>query len=149
MSTGDSSSGSAAAVSAGLCAGAVGLETYGSIVMPASLCGIVGLKPTVGLVRRSGTIGISITRDVLGPMARTVADVAALLGGMAGVLVGIYFNTVYPTMSFQAGLKGFAANLLGGLGNIPGAIPNTFCTTHEKRSNHPQTIDLFGAGIPA
>jgi amidase len=83
-STGDSSSGSAAAVSAGLCAGAVGLETYGSIVMPASLCGIVGLKPTVGLVRRSGTIGISITRDVLGPMARTVADVAALLGGMAG-----------------------------------------------------------------
>ena len=47
---------------------------------------------------------------------------AAILGGIAGVLVGIYFNTVYPTMSFQAGLKGFAANLLGGLGNIPGAI---------------------------
>lgn len=47
---------------------------------------------------------------------------ASILGGIAGMLVGIYFNTVYPTMSFQAGLKGFAANLLGGLGNIPGAL---------------------------
>ena len=47
---------------------------------------------------------------------------AAILGGIAGVLIGLYFNTVYPTMSFQAGLKGFAANLLGGLGNIPGSI---------------------------
>lgn len=47
---------------------------------------------------------------------------ASILGGIAGMLVGIYFNTVYPTMSFQAGLKGFAANLLGGLGNVPGAL---------------------------
>ena len=47
---------------------------------------------------------------------------AAILGGIAGVLVGMYFQTVYPTMSFQAGLKGFTANLLGGLGNIPGAM---------------------------
>ncbi|CAN5784824.1 ABC transporter permease [soil metagenome] len=47
---------------------------------------------------------------------------AAILGGVAGMLIGLYFNTVYPTMSFQAGLKGFAANLLGGLGNIPGSI---------------------------
>ena len=47
---------------------------------------------------------------------------ASILGGIAGMLVGIYFNTVYPTMSFQAGLKGFAANLLGGLGNVPGSI---------------------------
>lgn len=48
--------------------------------------------------------------------------VASIMGGIAGLLVGIYFNTVYPTMSFQAGLKGFAANLLGGLGNLPGAV---------------------------
>ncbi|MFN8495620.1 MAG: ABC transporter permease [Caldilineaceae bacterium] len=47
---------------------------------------------------------------------------ASILGGIAGMLIGLYFNTVYPTMSFQAGLKGFAANLLGGLGNIPGSI---------------------------
>ena len=71
-STGDSSSGSAAAVAANLAAGAVGLETYGSIVMPSSLCGLVGLKPTSGLVSRSGTIPISFTtgRD-FGPMGRT------------------------------------------------------------------------------
>jgi len=48
--------------------------------------------------------------------------IASILGGIAGMLVGIYFNTVYPTMSFQAGLKGFAATLLGGLGNVPGAV---------------------------
>ncbi|HRE29424.1 MAG TPA: branched-chain amino acid ABC transporter permease, partial [Anaerolineales bacterium] len=47
---------------------------------------------------------------------------ASALGGLAGLLVGLYFNTVYPTMSFQAGLKGFAANLLGGLGNVPGTV---------------------------
>lgn len=85
FSTGDSSSGSAAAVAANLAAGAVGLETYGSIVMPASLCSVVGLRPTMGLISRSGTIPISATRDTTGPMARTVADLAILLGAMAGV----------------------------------------------------------------
>ena len=85
FSTGDSSSGSAAAVSANLAAASVGLETYGSIVMPSSLCGVVGLKPTSGLVSRSGTIGISFSRDVIGPIGRTVADVATVLGGMVGV----------------------------------------------------------------
>jgi branched-chain amino acid transport system permease protein len=53
---------------------------------------------------------------------RTAFALASILGGIAGMLVGMYFQTVYPTMSFQAGLKGFAANLLGGLGNIPGAV---------------------------
>ena len=53
---------------------------------------------------------------------QTAFALASILGGIAGMLVGIYFQTVYPTMSFQAGLKGFAANLLGGLGNIPGAV---------------------------
>jgi branched-chain amino acid transport system permease protein len=53
---------------------------------------------------------------------QTAFAVASILGGIAGMLVGIYFNTVYPTMSFQAGLKGFAANLFGGLGNIPGTL---------------------------
>ena len=85
FSTGDSSSGSAAAVSANFAAASVGLETYGSIVMPSSLCGVVGLKPTSGLVSRSGTIGISFSRDVIGPIGRTVADVATVLGGMVGV----------------------------------------------------------------
>ena len=84
FSTGDSSSGSAAAVAANFAAGAVGLETYGSIVMPSSLCSVVGLRPTMGLISRSGTIPISATRDTTGPMARTVADLAVLLGAMAG-----------------------------------------------------------------
>ena len=83
-STGDSSSGSAAAVAANFAAGAVGLETYGSIVMPASLCSLVGLRPTMGLISRSGTIPISSSRDTTGPMARTVADLAVMLGAMAG-----------------------------------------------------------------
>jgi amidase len=84
-STGDSSTGSAAAVAASFAAGAVGMETYGSIIMPSSLCGIVGLKPTTGLTSRSGVIPISFTRDATGPMARTVTDVAILLNGMVGV----------------------------------------------------------------
>lgn len=80
-----SSSGSGSAVSANLCAVAVGTETDGSIIAPASMCGLVGLKPTVGLVSRSGIIPISATQDTAGPMARTVTDAAILLGAMAGV----------------------------------------------------------------
>lgn len=80
-----SSSGSAAAVAANLCAVAVGTETDGSVVAPSSVCGIVGLKPTVGLVSRSGIIPISISQDTAGPMARTVTDAAILLSAMTGV----------------------------------------------------------------
>ncbi len=80
-----SSSGSAVAASANLCAGAVGSETDGSIVSPASRCGIVGFKPTVGLLSRAGIIPIAHSQDTAGPMTRTVADAAALLGAMAGV----------------------------------------------------------------
>ncbi len=80
-----SSSGSGAAVSASLCAVAVGTETDGSVVSPSSACGIVGLKPTVGLVSRSGVIPISHSQDTAGPMGRTVRDVAILLGALAGI----------------------------------------------------------------
>jgi amidase len=80
-----SSSGSAVAAAANLAAAAVGSETDGSIVSPASHCGIVGIKPTVGLVSRAGVIPISHTQDTAGPMARTVADAAFLLGAMTGV----------------------------------------------------------------
>lgn len=79
-----SSSGSAVAVAADLCAVAVGTETNGSIISPSAVCGIVGLKPTVGLISRTGVIPISATQDTAGPMGRTVADVAALLGALAG-----------------------------------------------------------------
>jgi amidase len=79
-----SSSGSGAAVSANLCAIAVGTETDGSIVCPSTTNGIVGIKPTVGLVSRAGIIPISHTQDTAGPMARTVADAALLLAALVG-----------------------------------------------------------------
>jgi amidase len=79
-----SSSGSGAAVAASFCAGAVGTETDGSIVSPANANGLVGLKPTLGLVSRSGIIPISHTQDTAGPMTRTVRDAAILLGVLAG-----------------------------------------------------------------
>jgi len=80
-----SSSGSGVAVAANLCTVAVGTETDGSVTCPASVNGIVGLKPTVGLVSRSGIIPISSTQDTAGPMGRTVKDVAILLGAMTGM----------------------------------------------------------------
>src|SRR5207302_783574 len=83
--TSGSSSGSAVAVTANLCAAAVGTETDGSIISPSSINGIVGIKPTVGLVSRSGVIPISHTQDTAGPMARTVRDAIILLGGLVGV----------------------------------------------------------------
>ncbi len=79
-----SSSGSGAAVAASLCALAVGTETDGSVVCPSSANGIVGLKPTMGLISRSGIIPIAHSQDTAGPMARTVRDVAILLGALAG-----------------------------------------------------------------
>ncbi|MBW3128393.1 amidase [Hymenobacter profundi] len=79
-----SSSGSGAAVSANLCAIAIGTETDGSIVSPSSCSGVVGIKPTVGLWSRTGIIPISATQDTAGPMARTVRDAAVLLGALAG-----------------------------------------------------------------
>jgi amidase len=80
-----SSSGSGAAVAANLCAAAVGTETDGSIICPSQTNGIVGIKPTLGLLSRSGIIPIAHSQDTAGPMARTVADAAILLGAMTGV----------------------------------------------------------------
>src|SRR5512145_1758300 len=80
-----SSSGSGAAVAANLCAAAIGTETDGSIICPAQTCGIVGIKPTLGLVSRAGIVPIAHSQDTAGPMARTVADAAALLSAMTGV----------------------------------------------------------------
>jgi amidase len=80
-----SSSGSGAATSANLCVAAIGSETDGSIVCPSSGNGLVGIKPTLGLVSRSGIIPIAHSQDTAGPMARTVADAAALLTAITGV----------------------------------------------------------------
>jgi amidase len=80
-----SSSGTGASISANLATVGIGTETDGSIVCPSSACGLVGIKPTLGLVSRSGIIPISHSQDTAGPMARTVADAAALLAVLSGV----------------------------------------------------------------
>jgi aspartyl-tRNA(Asn)/glutamyl-tRNA(Gln) amidotransferase subunit A len=82
--SGGSSSGSGAAVAAEFCHGALGSDTGGSIRLPAACCGIVGLKPTYGRVSRAGAMALSWSNDHIGPMARTVRDVALMLGVVAG-----------------------------------------------------------------
>ena len=79
-----SSSGSAVAAATSMCAAAIGTETDGSITSPANMCSLVGIKPTVGLVSRAGIIPISSSQDTAGPLARTVADAAILLGAITG-----------------------------------------------------------------
>jgi len=88
LSPGGSSSGSAVAVAAHLCTVAVGTETSGSILSPANQNSVVGIKPTLGLVSRSGIVPIAGSQDTAGPFARTVADAAVLLGAMTGVDAG-------------------------------------------------------------
>ena len=95
-----SSSGTGAGVSANLAAGGIGTETDGSILCPASMCGLVGLKPTVGLVSRGGIIPISSTQDTAGPMCRSVADAAILLSVMAGT------DLLDPATAASAGKAG-------------------------------------------
>jgi amidase len=85
LTPGGSSSGPAIAVSANLAAAGVGTETAGSILSPASSNGVVGIKPTLGLVSRAGVIPISADQDTAGPLARTVTDAAILLGVLAGI----------------------------------------------------------------
>jgi amidase len=100
-----SSAGSGAAVAASLCAAAVGTETNGSIVSPSSVNGLVGLKPTVGLVSRTGIIPISATQDTAGPMARTVRDAAILLGGMLDEKdISGFINTTKSSQEAHAAL---------------------------------------------
>jgi len=98
-----SSSGSGAAVAANLCAVAIGTETDGSVVCPSSMNGIVGIKPTVGLIPGKGIIPISHTQDTAGPMARTVRDAAILLGVLAE---GPHAHADYTKFLDARGLRG-------------------------------------------
>lgn len=115
-----SSSGSAAAVSANLCAVSIGSETDGSIVSPACSNGIVGFKPTVGLIGRSGIVPISHTQDTAGPMGRTVADVTALLSVLAGVDpedaatkdADVHVQADYSKFLDRGGLRGMRLGVL-------------------------------------
>ncbi len=103
--TGGSSSGSAAAVAGGLVLAALGSDTGGSIRTPASLCGLVGMKPTFGLVSRRGVIPNSFSLDHCGPMARTVEDCAILLDAIVGYDPRDRSSTRGPQQNFRAALR--------------------------------------------
>ncbi len=129
-----SSSGSAVAVAANLTMIAIGTETDGSIVCPSQANGIVGIKPTVGLISRSGIIPISFTQDTPGPMARTVRDVAITLGAMVGVdssdeksisSKGKYFQD-YTKFLTADGLKGKRIGLFKGANGINYKVDSLF-----------------------
>lgn len=120
-----SSSGTGAAIAANLAAIGIGTETDGSIICPSSICGLVGIKPTVGLVSRSGIIPISVTQDTAGPMTRTVADAAAVLTAIAGEdsrdsataigakRVAIDYTTVLDVKALNGARIGVARNMAG------------------------------------
>jgi aspartyl-tRNA(Asn)/glutamyl-tRNA(Gln) amidotransferase subunit A len=116
---GGSSSGSGAAVAAGLAPAALGSDTGGSIRIPASLCGITGLKPTYGRVSRAGVLPLSWSMDHVGPMARSAADCALVLGAMAGYDPADPTTSVLPVPDFTAKLghaiKGLRVGFLRGV----------------------------------
>jgi amidase len=123
-----SSAGSAAAVAAGLVTVAIGTETDGSIICPASMNGIVGIKPTLGLVSRRGIVPISHSQDTAGPMARNVADAAALLTVIAGsdprdpaTVEASKHATDYTRFLDPNGMKG---KRIGVVRQLAGAEPN-------------------------
>ncbi len=133
-----SSSGSAVAAAASLATLTVGTETDASIVCPASINGVVGLKPTVGLVSRSGIIPISISQDTAGPITRTVADAALLLAAMAGPDAADAATAEAPPVpDYQAALdaNGLSGARIGVARNLAGF--------------HDEVDALFGQAISA
>jgi aspartyl-tRNA(Asn)/glutamyl-tRNA(Gln) amidotransferase subunit A len=116
---GGSSGGSAAAVAAGFGFGALGSDTGGSIRQPASLCGIVGLKPTYGRVSRYGLIAFASSLDQVGPMARTVADAAALSQAIDG-------HDAMDSTSVDSAVPGYAAALKRGVKGLRVGLPKEY-----------------------
>lgn len=116
---GGSSGGSAAAVAAGLCYGALGSDTAGSVRLPASHCGIAGLKPTYGLVSIRGVIPLSWSLDHVGPMARTVADTAVLLQAIAGY-------DEQDTTSAKMNVPDYSQNIGAKISSLRVGVPREF-----------------------
>jgi len=112
---GGSSSGSGVAVAAGLTPAALGSDTGGSIRIPAALCGITGLKPTYGRASRAGVLPLAWSMDHVGPMCRTAADCALLLGAMAGYDPADASTSVLPVPDYAAALTGDVTGLRVGL----------------------------------
>lgn len=141
--TSGSSSGSAAAIAASLATLAVGTETDGSITSPASICGLVGIKPTVGLLSRDGIVPISHSQDTPGPMTRTVADAALLLTAMTGVdahdaatAASAGKSADYTTFLDPNGLKGarigVARNAMGSNPRLQPIVDAALAVMREK-----------------
>jgi aspartyl-tRNA(Asn)/glutamyl-tRNA(Gln) amidotransferase subunit A len=123
---GGSSSGSGVAVATGLAPGALGSDTGGSIRIPASLCGITGLKPTYGRVSRAGVLPLAWSMDHVGPMTRTVADSALMLRVMAGYDPADASTSVLPVPDYLAALTGEVKGLRVGVLRqffLDGAVP--------------------------
>jgi aspartyl-tRNA(Asn)/glutamyl-tRNA(Gln) amidotransferase subunit A len=114
-STGGSSGGSGAAVAAQLCYGSIGTDTGGSVRIPSSCCGVVGLKPTYGRVSTRGVIPFILTRDHVGPIGRTVEDVALLLQAIAGYDAADTTSEDVPVPDFLAGMQAPVAGLRLGI----------------------------------
>ena len=113
--TGGSSSGSGAAVAAGLAPGSLGSDTGGSIRIPASLCGITGLKPTYGRVSRAGVLPLAWSMDHVGPMTRSARDCALMLAAIAGYDPADPTSSVLPVPDYGAALTGDVKGLRVGL----------------------------------
>ena len=124
-----SSSGSGAAIAANLCTAAIGTETDGSIICPSSINGIVGIKPTIGLVSRSGIVPIAHSHDTAGPMTRTVEDAAILLG----VMVGADENDPYTKRGVGKGYADYTQFLnMDGLNGKRIGVARRFFGFHEE-----------------
>ena len=133
---GGSSSGSAVAVAAGLCYGAVGSDTGGSIRQPAAYCGVVGLKPTYGRVSTRGVIPLAWSLDHLGPLARTVRDAALLLQVMAGYDPEDTASTDTPVGDYAAGLAATTSSLRIGIARA-----------HFYEGLHPEIQEAIDAAL--
>ncbi|HTR96467.1 MAG TPA: amidase [Candidatus Acidoferrales bacterium] len=135
--TGGSSSGSGAAVAAGLCAFALGTETWGSILCPSAFCGLTGLRPTYGAVPRAGAMVGAYTFDKIGPMARTAADCRMVLDVIAGP------DPRDPTTAEQK------VELKAGSGRPIGQLRGALVTLDWTKSGEPDVKVAFDAALPA
>jgi len=144
--TGGSSSGSGAAVAAGLVPAALGSDTGGSIRIPAALCGITGLKPTYGRVSRRGVLPLSWSLDHAGPMTRSARDAALLLRAMAGYDPADATTSVLPVPDYAAALsgdvKGLRVGLLGAF-FVEGAAPDVRASVEGAA----KTLEALGAKV--
>jgi aspartyl-tRNA(Asn)/glutamyl-tRNA(Gln) amidotransferase subunit A len=153
---GGSSSGSGASVAAGICPGALGSDTGGSIRIPSALCGLSGIKPTYGRVSRAGVLPLAWSMDHVGPMCRSAADCALMLGTMAGYDPRDPTTSVLPVPDYLAALTGQVKGLrigllrsffLEGAGTAPRAAVEAAVKVLEGQGATVEPVDLVKVGL--